>query len=83
MVFGTKVIWECFIQEEEVKARQAREEEAAAMEFEKWKGEFSVDAEGTTEIEGQDRSQDLLSDFVEFIKVFFTCLLSTAGVSTI
>ncbi|XP_021892983.1 DDRGK domain-containing protein 1 [Carica papaya] len=54
--------------EEEVKARQAREEEAAAMEFEKWKGEFSVDAEGTTEIEGQDRSQDLLSDFVEFIK---------------
>ncbi|KAJ4836637.1 hypothetical protein Tsubulata_005485 [Turnera subulata] len=54
--------------EEEAKARQAREEEAAALEFEKWKGEFSIDAEGTTENDLQDGSQDLLSDFVEYIK---------------
>ncbi|GAB2230633.1 hypothetical protein Droror1_Dr00014913 [Drosera rotundifolia] len=53
--------------EEEAKARQAKEEEANALEFEKWKGEFSVDAEGTTENEVQE-SQDLLSDFVEYIK---------------
>lgn len=53
--------------EEEEKARQAKEEEAAALEFDKWKGEFSVDAEGTTE-EVQGGSQDLLSDFVEYIK---------------
>ncbi|OMO80544.1 hypothetical protein CCACVL1_12887 [Corchorus capsularis] len=54
--------------EEEAKARQAKEEEAAALDFEKWKGEFSVDAEGTTENEVQDGSQDLLSNFVEYIK---------------
>ncbi|GLT77510.1 hypothetical protein SLA2020_490850 [Shorea laevis] len=54
--------------EEEAKARKAREEEAAALEFEKWKGEFSVDAEGATENEVQDGSQDLLSNFVEYIK---------------
>ncbi|KAL5802569.1 hypothetical protein ACOSQ4_030874 [Xanthoceras sorbifolium] len=54
--------------EEEAKAQKAREEEAAALEFDKWKGEFSVDAEGTTENEVQDGSQDLLSDFVEYIK---------------
>ncbi|XP_019089044.1 PREDICTED: DDRGK domain-containing protein 1-like [Camelina sativa] len=53
--------------EEEEKARQAKEEEAAALEFDKWKGEFSVDAEGTTE-EAQGENQDLLSDFVEYIK---------------
>lgn len=53
--------------EEEAKARQAKEEEANVLEFEKWKGEFSVDAEGTTENEVQE-SQDLLSDFVEYIK---------------
>lgn len=50
-------------------ARKAKDEEAVALEFEKWKGEFSVDAEGTTENEVQDGSQDLLSDFVEYIKV--------------
>lgn len=50
-------------------ARKAKEEEAAALEFEKWKGEFSVDAEGTTEREVQDGNQDLLSEFVEYIKV--------------
>lgn len=58
-----------FIQEEEAKARQAEEEEAAALEFEKWKGAFSVDEEGTTENEVQDGNKDLLSDFVEYIKV--------------
>lgn len=56
------------IQEEEAKARQAKEEAAAALEFDKWKGAFSIDAEGTTENEAQE-SQDLLSDFVEYIKV--------------
>ncbi|KAG8658140.1 DDRGK domain-containing protein 1 isoform X1 [Manihot esculenta] len=54
--------------EEEAKAQKAKEEEAAALEFEKWKGEFSVDAEGTTENEVQDGNQDLLSEFVEYIK---------------
>ncbi|KAF3453515.1 hypothetical protein FNV43_RR03955 [Rhamnella rubrinervis] len=54
--------------EEEVKAQKAREEEAAALEFEKWKGEFSIDAEGTVENEVQDGGRDLLSDFVEYIK---------------
>ncbi|KAI3768937.1 hypothetical protein L6452_00033 [Arctium lappa] len=54
--------------EEEAEARKAKEEEAAALEFEKWKGEFSVDAEGTTENEVQDGSQGLLYDFVEYIK---------------
>ncbi|KAL6205549.1 hypothetical protein ACLB2K_022807 [Fragaria x ananassa] len=54
--------------EEEAKAQKAREEEAAALEFEKWKGEFSIDAEGTTENEVQDGHQDLLSTFVEYIK---------------
>ncbi|XP_010538044.1 PREDICTED: DDRGK domain-containing protein 1 [Tarenaya hassleriana] len=53
--------------EEEEKARKAKEEEAAALEFEKWKGAFSVDAEGTTE-EVKDGNQDLLSEFVEYIK---------------
>lgn len=53
--------------EEEAKARQAREEAAAALEFEKWKGEFSIDAEGTTENDAQD-NKDLLSEFVEYIK---------------
>ncbi|KDO52970.1 hypothetical protein CISIN_1g025511mg [Citrus sinensis] len=54
--------------EEEAKAQKAREEEAAAFEFEKWKGEFSIDAEGTTENEVQDGDRDLLADFVEYIK---------------
>lgn len=54
--------------EEEAKARQAKEEEAAALEFEKWKGEISVDAEGTNEHELQDEGQGLLFDFVEYIK---------------
>ncbi|KAK3021287.1 hypothetical protein RJ639_047278 [Escallonia herrerae] len=54
--------------EEEAKVRKAKEEEAAALEFEKWKGEFSVDAEGSTENEMQDGSQGLLFDFVEYIK---------------
>lgn len=58
-------------QEEEEKARQAKEEEAAALEFDKWKGEFSVDAEGTTE-EVQGGNQDLLSEFVEYIKVYLS-----------
>lgn len=63
------------IQEEEAKAQKAREEEAATLEFEKWKGEFSVDAEGTTENELQDGKQDLLSDFVEYIKVMLSSAL--------
>lgn len=54
--------------EEEAMARKAKEEEAAALEFEKWKGEFSIDAEGTTENEVKDGSQGLLFDFVEYIK---------------
>ncbi|XP_027170799.1 DDRGK domain-containing protein 1 [Coffea eugenioides] len=54
--------------EEEARARKAKEEEAAALEFEKWKGEFSVDAEGTTANEVQDGGQDLLSGFVDYIK---------------
>ncbi|GMN51502.1 hypothetical protein TIFTF001_020657 [Ficus carica] len=54
--------------EEEAQAQKAKEEEAAALEFEKWKGEFSVDAEGSTENEVQDGNQDLLSNFVEYIK---------------
>ena len=57
-----------FFQEEEAEAQKAREEEAAAVEFEKWKGEFSVDDEGTLE-EVQDSNQDLLANFVEYIKV--------------
>lgn len=63
-----------FIQEEEAKAQKAKEDEAAALEFEKWKGEFSVDAEGTTENEMQDGNQGLLVDFVEYIKVVFLSL---------
>ncbi|KAK9092111.1 hypothetical protein Syun_027022 [Stephania yunnanensis] len=54
--------------EEEALARKAKEEEAAAVEFDKWKGEFSVDAEGTTESDMQEGGQGLLSDFVEYIK---------------
>lgn len=65
------------IQEEEAEARKAKEEEAAALEFEKWKGEFSVDAEGTTENEVQDGSQGLLFDFVEYIKVYLWSLITT------
>ncbi|XP_028761806.1 DDRGK domain-containing protein 1 [Neltuma alba] len=53
--------------EEEAKAQKAREEEAAALEFEKWKGDFSVDDEGTLE-EVLDSNKDLLADFVEYIK---------------
>ncbi|KAJ6802951.1 DDRGK domain-containing protein 1 [Iris pallida] len=54
--------------EEEAMARKAKEEEAAALEFDKWKGEFSVDAEGTTEDAMQDEGQGLLYNFVEYIK---------------
>uniref|UniRef100_A0A2C9W8Y3 DDRGK domain-containing protein 1 n=1 Tax=Manihot esculenta TaxID=3983 RepID=A0A2C9W8Y3_MANES len=51
--------------EEEAKAQKAKEEEAAALEFEKWKGEFSVDAEGTTENERQKciPLEDLAAEF--------------------
>uniref|UniRef100_A0A5B7C2I8 DDRGK domain-containing protein 1 n=1 Tax=Davidia involucrata TaxID=16924 RepID=A0A5B7C2I8_DAVIN len=56
--------------EDEAKAQKAKEEEAVALEFEKWKGEFSVDAEGTTENEVQDGNQGLLFDFVEYIKKY-------------
>ncbi|KAJ4980885.1 hypothetical protein NE237_031722 [Protea cynaroides] len=54
--------------EEEAEARKAKEEEAAALEFDNWKGEFSVEEEGTTGSEIQDGSQGLLFDFVEYIK---------------
>lgn len=60
------------LQEEEALAQKAKEEEAAALEFDKWKGEFSVDAEGTTENAMQDEGQGLLSSFVEYIKVHFS-----------
>ncbi|KAG5114315.1 hypothetical protein AAZX31_13G271100 [Glycine max] len=53
--------------EEEARAQKAKEEEAAALEFEKWKGEFSVDDEGTLE-EVQGSTEDLLGNFVEYIK---------------
>ncbi|XP_029126162.1 DDRGK domain-containing protein 1 isoform X3 [Cajanus cajan] len=53
--------------EEEARAQKAKEEEAAALEFEKWKGEFSVDDEGTLE-EVQDSTEDLLANFVDYIK---------------
>ncbi|XP_065044234.1 DDRGK domain-containing protein 1-like [Musa acuminata AAA Group] len=56
------------LMEEEAMAQKAKDEEAAALEFEKWKGEFSVDAEGTTEIETRDDNQGLLANFVEYIK---------------
>ncbi|ONK65611.1 uncharacterized protein A4U43_C07F38860 [Asparagus officinalis] len=56
------------LMEEEALARKAKEEEAAALEFEKWKGEFSIDAEGTTESDMQDEGQGLLFSFVEYIK---------------
>ena len=75
-----------FLQEEEALARKAKEDEAAALEFEKWKGAFSVDAEGTTESETQDDGQGLLHNFVEYIKVrcflfflwMYSVLLSSA-----
>eukprot|EP01018_Ginkgo_biloba_P009884 Gb_00928 [translate_table: standard] len=54
--------------EEEERAQKAKEEEAANAEFEKWKGAFSVDTEGTAEDETQDGGQGLLFDFVEYIK---------------
>ncbi|KAF9614799.1 hypothetical protein IFM89_020653 [Coptis chinensis] len=54
--------------EEEARASKAKEEEAAALEFEKWKGEISIDAQGTTENEVEDETQGLLFDFVEYIK---------------
>ncbi|KAI4322813.1 hypothetical protein L6164_022472 [Bauhinia variegata] len=54
--------------EEEAQAQKAREEEAAALEFDKWKGEFSVDDEGTIGDEEQNGGRDLLGDFVEYIK---------------
>ncbi|EEC81376.1 hypothetical protein OsI_24581 [Oryza sativa Indica Group] len=50
-------------QEEEARARKAKEEEAAALEFEKWKGAFSVDAEGTTESDTQDDGQGFAPQF--------------------
>ncbi|XP_061358236.1 DDRGK domain-containing protein 1 [Gastrolobium bilobum] len=53
--------------EEEAEAQKAKEEEAAALDFEKWKGEFSVDDEGTLE-EVEDNTEDLVSNFVEYIK---------------
>ncbi|KAG9128999.1 hypothetical protein Leryth_014766 [Lithospermum erythrorhizon] len=54
--------------EEEAIAQKAKEEEAAALEFEKWKGAFSIDDEGVTENEVSDGKQDLLSNFVDYIK---------------
>lgn len=55
--------------EEEAKKRKDKEEAEAALEFDKWKGEFSIDAEGTTENEVQDGGQGLLFNFVEYIQV--------------
>lgn len=62
-------------------ARKAKEEEAAALEFEKWKGAFSVDAEGTTESETQDGGQGLLHNFVEYIKVHFLCVWMQSSIA--
>ncbi|XP_011628901.1 DDRGK domain-containing protein 1 [Amborella trichopoda] len=56
------------LREEEARARKEKEEAAASLEFKKWKGEFSVEVEGTEENEMQDGSQGLLFDFVEYIK---------------
>lgn len=68
MLIGIAHAWSWFIQEEEAKAQKAKEEEAAALDFEKWKGEFSVDDEGTLEAD-PDRAEDLLANFVDYIKV--------------
>ncbi|XP_078433288.1 DDRGK domain protein isoform X2 [Wolffia australiana] len=54
--------------EEEALAKKLKEEEAAELDFEKWRGEFSVDDEGTAGEANQDASQDLVSEFVEYIK---------------
>lgn len=54
--------------EEEALARKAKEEEAAALEFEKWKGDFSIEEEGTTASEIQEETHGLLYDFIEYIK---------------
>ncbi|KAG9153561.1 hypothetical protein Leryth_008501 [Lithospermum erythrorhizon] len=54
--------------EEEARAQKAKEEEASALEFEKWKGAFSIDEEGVTENEVPDGNRDLLSNFVDYIK---------------
>jgi len=50
------------------------------LEFDKWKGEFSVDDEGTLE-EEQDKTEDLLTNFVEYIKVIFCFVLSISLLS--
>lgn len=54
--------------EEEALARKAKEEEAAALEFEKWKGDFSIEEEGTMSSEAQEETHGLLYDFVEYVK---------------
>lgn len=57
-------------QEERAREREAKEQEAATLEFEKWKGDFSVEEEGTVENESGDGSQNLLANFVDYIKAF-------------
>ncbi|KAJ7567158.1 hypothetical protein O6H91_02G134300 [Diphasiastrum complanatum] len=55
-------------QEEEARRQKAKEEEVANEEFEKWKGAFSVDMEGSEEQNSEKETQSLLSDFVDYIK---------------
>lgn len=59
------------------KPKLTKEEEAAALEFGKRKGEFSVDDEATLE-EEEDSTEDLLVNFFEYIKDLDS-ILSTTG----
>lgn len=56
------------MQEEEARAQKLKEETAANVEFEKWKGAFSVETEGTL-AEEEAKVEGLLNDFVDYIKV--------------
>lgn len=59
----------CGSQEEAAQEQKAKEEAAALEEFDKWKGAFSVDTEGTAENDVEEEGQGLLVEFVEYIKV--------------
>jgi len=54
--------------EEAAQEQKAKEEAAALEEFDKWKGAFSVDTEGTAENDVEEEGQGLLVEFVEYIK---------------
>lgn len=52
--------------EEKKKEEKAQ---AEAAEYDKWKDMFSVDAEGTDEVADEGKSQALIQEFVDYIKV--------------